>query len=187
MLKIVEHELITKMAATVAAKDSGCVHMFQQKNLDDLKVLYEVFSRDKSTFDIVIKIMSPYVIARGEKVVLDETNVKDPHLFVEKLLEFKAEIDELVSYSFCNQMEFQKARDYSFQEFMNKQQFTPYYLAQFADKQFRFGLKGLSQMDVHKSLDSIIDLLRNLFSRDIFIKQYARDLGARLLNKTSTS
>ena len=51
---------------------------------------------------------------------MEENNVKDPHLFTEKLLEFKAEIDELVNYSFTNQMMFQKARDNSFQEFMNQ-------------------------------------------------------------------
>jgi len=33
---------------------------------------------------------------------MDEENVKDPHLFTEKLLDFKAEIDQLVQYSFAN-------------------------------------------------------------------------------------
>jgi len=32
MLRIVENELITKMAESVAAKDSGVVYMLQQKN-----------------------------------------------------------------------------------------------------------------------------------------------------------
>lgn len=63
--------------------------------------------------------MNPYILDRGQKIVMEENNVKDPHLFTEKLLEFKAEIDELVNFSFANQMMFQKARDNSFQEFMN--------------------------------------------------------------------
>ena len=48
--------------------------------------------------------MNPYILDRGQKIVMEENNVKDPHLFTEKLLEFKAEIDELVNYSFTNQM-----------------------------------------------------------------------------------
>ena len=40
--------------------------------------------------------MNPYIIERGEVIVMDENNVKDPHLFTQKLLAFKAEIDELV-------------------------------------------------------------------------------------------
>ena len=29
MLKLVEHELITKMAEAVSSKDTGCVYMFK--------------------------------------------------------------------------------------------------------------------------------------------------------------
>lgn len=50
--------------------------------------------------------MNPYILERGQKIVMEENNVKDPHLFTEKLLEFKAEIDELVNFSFANQMMF---------------------------------------------------------------------------------
>ena len=73
--------------------------------------------------------MNLYILQRGEAIVNDETNMKDPYAFTEKLLAFKAEIDELVAYSFTNQIGFQKARDNSFTEFMNQQQFTPTYIA----------------------------------------------------------
>ena len=106
MLKIVEMELITKMAEAVSSKDSGCVYMFEQKNLNELKLLYDIFKRDQNTFGLIIQKMNPYILDRGQKIVMDEGNVKDPHLFTEKLLEFKAEIDELVNFSFSNQMMF---------------------------------------------------------------------------------
>ena len=118
---------------------------------------------------------------------MDENNVKDPHLFTEKLLEFKAEIDELVNFSFANQMMFQKARDNSFQEFMNQQQFTPVYIAQYTDKELRQGLKGVSDFEMNKRLEAIINLFCCLHGRDTFLKQYAKELGSRLLNKTSIS
>ena len=106
MLKIVEMELITKMAEAISSKDSGCVYMFEQKNLNELKLLYDIFKRDQNTFGLIIQKMNPYILDRGQKIVMDENNVKDPHLFTEKLLEFKAEIDELVNFSFANQMMF---------------------------------------------------------------------------------
>lgn len=65
MLKIVENELITKMAEAVSSKDSGCVYMFQQKNLDELKLLYEIFKRDPNTFGLIIQKMNPYILDRG--------------------------------------------------------------------------------------------------------------------------
>lgn len=89
--------------------------------MDELKLLYDIFKRDQNTFGLIIQKMNPYILERGQKIVMEESNVKDPHLFTEKLLEFKLEIDELVNYSFTNQMMFQKARDNAFQEFMNQQ------------------------------------------------------------------
>ena len=131
--------------------------------------------------------MNPYILQRGEAIVNDETNMKDPYAFTEKLLAFKAEIDELVAYSFTNQIGFQKARDNSFTEFMNQQQFTPTYIAQYSDKEFRVGLKGLNNDDVNKRLTAIIDLFRCLNGRDAFLKQAMKELATRLLNKTSIS
>ena len=103
------------------------------------------------------------------------------------MLDFKAEIDDLVSYSFANQIGFQKARDNSFTEFMNQQQFTPTYIAQFSDREFRTGLKGISNDDVNRRLSAIIDLFRCLNGRDAFLKQAMKELSTRLLNKTSIS
>ena len=54
MLKIVENELITKMAEAVSSKENGCVYMFQQKHLDELKLLYDIFKRDQNTFGLII-------------------------------------------------------------------------------------------------------------------------------------
>lgn len=106
MLKIVVLETISKMADSVSSKDTGCVHMFQQKNLDELKLMFDIFKRDQDKFGLIIQKMNPYIVERGKKIVMDEANVKDPHQFTKKLLDFKAEIDELVCYSFSNQMMF---------------------------------------------------------------------------------
>ena len=40
--------------------------------------------------------MNPYILDRGEKIVKDENNLKDPNEFTQKLLDFKAEMDILV-------------------------------------------------------------------------------------------
>ena len=114
MLKIVENELISKMAEAVASKDTGIVHMLTQKNLEELKLLFEIFKRDPSTTSLIVEKMNPYILDLGEKIVMDEANIKDPIQFTEKLLAFKAEIDNLVSYSFENLMPIQKARDNTF-------------------------------------------------------------------------
>lgn len=70
---------------------------------------------------------------------------------------------------------------------MNQQQFTPTYIAQFSDREFRTGLKGISNDDVNRRLSAIIDLFRCLNGRDAFLKQAMKELSTRLLNKTSIS
>ena len=67
--------------------------MFQNKRHDELKLLYSVFKRDQSTFSLVINIMSPYVTERGRKITQDEEMIKNPILYTQSLLDFKAEIN----------------------------------------------------------------------------------------------
>ena len=64
--------------------------------------------------------MAPYIEGRGEKIVVDEALLKDPIEFTKLLLALKAEMDEMVEKSFQNDIRFQKNRDVSFQNFMNK-------------------------------------------------------------------
>lgn len=50
--------------------------------------------------------MTPYIESRGEKIVTDETLLKDPIEFTKKLLSLKSEMDEMVEKSFLNDIRF---------------------------------------------------------------------------------
>lgn len=106
MLKRVENELISKKAAAVVQKDTGCAYMFEHKQLDNLAMIYDIFKRDEKTLDLVIERMSPYIEKRGQKIVTDETLLKDPQQFTQKLLDLKAEMDSMLEKSFGNDMKF---------------------------------------------------------------------------------
>ena len=131
--------------------------------------------------------MQPYIENRGEKIVTDENNMKDPVTFTGKLLEFKAEIDVMVEKSFQNDIKFQKNRDVSFQNFMNKCSMTPHYIAAYCDNEFKKGLKGVNEAETNQRLDAIIRLFCCLHGRDIFIRAYTKHLSSRLLNKSFLS
>lgn len=68
--------------------------------------MYRVFSRVETTLKYIIQKMQPYIESRGDKIVMDEANVKDPVEFTSKLLVFKAEMDTMVEQSFKNDMKF---------------------------------------------------------------------------------
>ena len=96
-------------------------------------------------------------------------------------------MDRMVSYSFSNQMMFQKARDNAFMDFMNDQVYTPTYMAQYTDVLLRQGLKGKADDTVDGILSAIIRLFCCLHGRDFFLKAYESELAQRLLNKNSIS
>ena len=58
--------------------------------------------------------MSPFIITEGKKIVFNSENLENPSKFTIALLNFKREIDDLIHYSFNNDMLFQRARDAAF-------------------------------------------------------------------------
>ena len=175
------------MAEECAGKETGIVRMLEQRNKEDLKLLHEVFKRDKTTYRYIVDQLSPYLASRGENIVRDEENLKDPNTFAIRLLELKAEVDDLVKYSFDDTMLFQKTRDQAFTQFMNEQAMVPSYIASHVHENLTQGFKGLSDDIVGGKLESIIDIFRLLHGRDAFIKQAENLLAYRLLNKISIS
>ena len=189
MYEIIKEKLVTNMAEALCEKEASVTSFFQQgpAGLDNLQLLFHVFRHNDTTFEYIIRKMSPYVLQRGEDIVNKEEYIKDANLFMQNLLAFKAEIDHMVRYSFDNVMVFQKARDKDFTQFMNTQQFTPSYMALFADLQLRKDLKGKTDDEVHDILDSLIRLFCCLHGRDVFLKAYEKELAERLLDKSYLS
>ena len=106
MLKRVEEQLISHKAEAVVQKDTGCAYMFEHKQLEYLKLMYKNFKRDEKTLELIIEKMNPYIEKRGEKIVKDETLLKDPQEFTQKLLDLKKEMDTMLEESFSNDMKF---------------------------------------------------------------------------------
>jgi hypothetical protein len=87
------------------------MYMFTEKKIEELTMMYKVFYRTPSTLSHIINKMNPYIMQEGEKIVKNEENLKDPLKFTTKLLEFKAQMDDLIEKAFSNDMKFQKNRD----------------------------------------------------------------------------
>lgn len=186
-MNVIQAEIIEKMARRLVEKDTGCDSMFKHQKFAELALMYRVFKRVETTLLFVIEKMQNYIEDCGQKIVKDDALVKNPIEFTSKLLTFKKEIDDLIEKSFKNDIIFQKARDDSFQNFMNEQNMTPYYIAAYCDNEFKKGLKGIPDVEVNQRLDSIVRLFCCLHGRDIFIRAYSKHLASRLINKTFTS
>ena len=115
--------------------------MFNDWRKDELKLVFEVFSRVEVTIKFIIDKMDSFIKKEGEKIVLSELLKDKPLEMTEKLLQLKTQIDDLIAVSFNNDMRFQKARDQAFQEFMNKFKSTPQFIALYLDHQQKEGFK----------------------------------------------
>lgn len=90
IISIIETELILNKAQAVILKEAtGCKFMFNERKVDQLTIMYKVFSRCEQTLKYIIDQMNPYIMQEGGKIVGNEENQKDPIKFTEQLLEFK--------------------------------------------------------------------------------------------------
>ena len=105
-MEIVEKELVEQQAQKLTTKESGCEYMFNESKIDQLKMMYKVFSRVETTLKFVIDKMNPYIERKGGEIVSNEDNKKDPIKFTTKLLGFKKQIDELIKAAFSDDMKF---------------------------------------------------------------------------------
>ena len=149
--------------------------------------MYDVFLRVETTLKFVIQKMDPFIMQEGKKIITNEELRKDPIKFTIKLLELKAEMDQIISQAFNNDMRFQKARDVAFQNFMNEFDRTPQYIAFYMDKELKSGFKQLNEEEIERKIEAVIKLFCCLLGRDVFISAYSNLLANRLLNKTSVS
>ena len=187
IIQIVLKVAVEDKAEALTLKESGCEYMFNERKIEELTMMYNVFSRVDWTLKFIINRMNPYINQEGGKIVKNSDNLKDPLKFTQKLLDFKNEMDKLIEDAFCNDMKFQKNRDISFQNFMNECEKTPHFIAFYTDNQQKKGLKSLSEDEVEKKIDAIVRLFCCLHGRDTFIATYTLCLAQRLLNKTSAS
>jgi hypothetical protein len=86
--------------------ESGCEYMFNEQKIEQLTMMYTIYSRVEKTLKFIINKMNPYIMQEGSKIVNNDDNRKDPLKFTTKLLEFKASMDVLIEVAFNNDMKF---------------------------------------------------------------------------------
>jgi hypothetical protein len=56
----------------------GCAYMFNEKKIDQLRIMYNIFSRVESTLKYIIEIMDPFIMQEGRKITKNLETQKDP-------------------------------------------------------------------------------------------------------------
>lgn len=69
------------MANEIVDKEQGVELFLKEKSLDKLHLLFDIFSRDDSKYDVVLAKLKSYIEEQGALIVQNEANVKDPLQF----------------------------------------------------------------------------------------------------------
>lgn len=184
---VVQQELILNTAKQLVEMTSGCQAMFKSKNYSQLTLMFKLFRREPAMLPHMTNIMEPYIEERCMEIVEDQAMVDEPPRYVEKVLELKAELDEMVAQCFDNDSGFQKARNKGLETVLNKDTRCAKYLALFCDLQLKKGLKGKNEDEMVQLVNHVVGLFVHLKDKDVFLDFYKRALSRRLLNKLSVS
>jgi len=185
---IVEMELIDNHAkALVEMENSGCVPMFRDNKIDDLKRMYSLFSRRPNTLNELRNAMFEYIKKLGLGLVSDQEAGGQPVKFVENLLALRDKFEKIVSDAFRDEKQSQKKLKEAFEAFINKDARVANYLALYIDEQLKSGLRGVTEAEVEIQQEKVIAIFIYLQDKDVFESFYKQHLARRLLSGRSVS
>lgn len=178
--------LITTKTKELAKKDTGINFMLKNRKDQELKDMYLLVSKDPDSFKCMTDELDPYIREKGDELNQNKDISRDPKLLISELIKLKLNIDTLVEFAFDGNQIFQNCKKNAFSIFLNK----PIYqkqLANYCDFEMRVGIKGNTEVQIDEKLNNINNIFKCLLSKDIFITEYSKRLGDRLLsNKTQS-
>ena len=191
---VVEQELITAYAeALVENSASGCRFMFQHNMHDDLRRMYQLFSRVPTTLDFVRALMGAHVRSLGDAIVQEQESVKNPMKFVQDVLDLRSKYSNTVEVAFQDAATHQADRNLSralkdaFESFINRDSRVARHLCTYIDDMLRKSLKEVAESEINEKLEQVIVIFRYLTDKDVFEDQYKKHLSQRLLLGKSLS
>jgi cullin 1 len=203
LLKVVETQILQQHQTHLMEKEgSGCRVLLNDDQLDDLRRMYQLFSRIPDGLPPMAAIFKEHVEQKGVQVVekrqatiatLAEQSKKevasDPD-FVEQMLACHEKYEKVVMDQFAKHSLFQKALKEACIVFVNKDASKKHsnteMLSTYCDRILKGGEK-LGDDQIEKLLCDIMKLFNFLADKDLFAEIFRNQLAKRLLNRRSVS
>lgn len=163
----------------------GLVSMMTEEDTQSLGLLYRLLEHIKATATLTAA-LEAYVITTGDAIVNDAPRQKE---LVRRLLKWKAALDKIHKESFQSNELCWEAVKVGFEKFLNMGDLNkvPELLAKFVDIKLCRASKGMNEAEKEQTLDRVMFIFTYLRGKDVFQAFYRRDLGKRLLLRTSAS
>uniref|UniRef100_A0AAR2K326 Cullin-4B n=1 Tax=Pygocentrus nattereri TaxID=42514 RepID=A0AAR2K326_PYGNA len=163
----------------------GLNHLLDENRIQDLSLLYQLFSRVRGGVQVLLQHWIEYIKAFGSTIVI---NPEKDKTMVQELLDFKDKVDSIIDVCFMKNEKFVNAMKEAFETFINKRPNKPAELiAKYVDSKLRAGNKEATDEELEKMLDKIMIIFRFIYGKDVFEAFYKKDLAKRLLVGKSAS
>ncbi|XP_072674512.1 cullin-4B-like isoform X2 [Canis lupus baileyi] len=120
LIAIVEKQLLGEHLSAVLQK--GLSYLLDENRVEDLSVLYQLFSRVEFGVQVLLQHWIDYIKKFGNSIV---TNPVKDKTMVQELLDFKDKIDFIIATSFLKNEKFIVAMKDAFETFINKRSNKP--------------------------------------------------------------
>ncbi|CAB3241123.1 unnamed protein product [Arctia plantaginis] len=183
LIHTIERQLLSEHLSGIL--DKGLKALMDGPRLADLTTLYGLFGRVKDGLVELCKHFNAYIKKKGRTIVIEPERDKT---MVAELLDFKEQLDHVVTTCFQRNDKFLYSMREAFEYFINQRQNKPAELiAKFVDVKLRAGNKEATEEELERLLDKIMVLFRFIHGKDVFEAFYKKDLAKRLLVGKSAS
>ncbi|XP_042349230.1 cullin-4B [Plectropomus leopardus] len=183
LIATVEKQLLGEHLTATLQK--GLTHLLDENRIQDLSLLYQLFSRVRGGVQVLLQHWIEYIKAFGSTIVI---NPEKDKTMVQELLDFKDKVDHIIDICFLKNEKFVNAMKEAFETFINKRPNKPAELiAKHVDSKLRAGNKEATDEELEKMLDKIMIIFRFIYGKDVFEAFYKKDLAKRLLVGKSAS
>ncbi|KAM8908992.1 cullin-4B isoform 1-T1 [Spinachia spinachia] len=183
LIATVEKQLLGEHLTATLQK--GLTHLLDENRIQDLSLLYQLFSRVRGGVQVLLQHWIEYIKAFGSTIVI---NPEKDKTMVQELLDFKDKVDHVIDVCFMKNEKFVNAMKEAFETFINKRPNKPAELiAKHVDSKLRAGNKEATDEELEKMLDKIMIIFRFIYGKDVFEAFYKKDLAKRLLVGKSAS
>ncbi|XP_036424919.1 cullin-4B [Colossoma macropomum] len=183
LIATVEKQLLGEHLTATLQK--GLNHLLDENRIQDLSLLYQLFSRVRGGVQVLLQHWIEYIKAFGSTIVI---NPEKDKTMVQELLDFKDKVDSIIDVCFMKNEKFVNAMKEAFETFINKRPNKPAELiAKYVDSKLRAGNKEATDEELEKMLDKIMIIFRFIYGKDVFEAFYKKDLAKRLLVGKSAS
>jgi len=191
---VVELQMIARhMQALVDKEGSGLVRLLEESRVEDLRRMYDLFSRVPDGDRIILVKMSEHVLHKGKDIVQNSEVQGEPLMYVQQLIDLKDQYDTLIAEAFRSEKKFTNALHKAFETFINLNARSPEYISLTMDSHLRGsksksgGPVAASEEQAEIQLERALQMFRFLQEKDMFEKYYKQHLAKRLLGDRSQS